>query len=229
MPDISHIAYMASIWALPVLLAITLHEAAHAYAANWLGDDLAHRNGRTSLNPLKHIDPFGTVLLPGMLIAMNAGFIIGFAKPVPVFFARLRPERLGSALVAAAGPAANILLAFIAAILLYVAPVAPEPIGPWLDANLKNALIVNALLAAFNLLPIPPLDGGRILMSVLPAHISQRLHFLERAGIIIVIGVALIVPMLAAEFGVRLNPIGDWARGGSDIILDIVLGLTGWR
>ena len=116
MTDFENIAYQVSVWALPVLLAITLHEAAHAYAANWLGDDYAHRHGRTSLNPLKHIDPFGTLLLPGLLIATGAGFIIGYAKPVPVRFDRLKPRRLGIALVAVAGPAANILLALIATI-----------------------------------------------------------------------------------------------------------------
>lgn len=229
MPDIAHIAYMTSIWALPILLAITFHEAAHAYAAYWLGDDLAYRNGRTSLNPLKHIDPFGTLLLPAILLITNAGFIIGYAKPVPVLFGNLRPERLGIALVAAAGPAANIVLALIAAILLHVTPALPDPVDAWMHANLQNALIVNALLAAFNLLPVPPLDGGRILFAALPPAISARLAGLERAGILIVLGLALIVPMLAAEFGANFNPIGDWARGGANIILNAVYGLTGWR
>ena len=129
MNEFAEIGYQVSVWALPVLLAITFHEAAHAYAAYWLGDDLAHRNGRTSLNPLKHIDPFGTLLLPGLLLATSAGFIIGYAKPVPVLFARLNPERLGIALVAIAGPAANVLLALLAAILLHVAPMFPDPIS----------------------------------------------------------------------------------------------------
>ncbi len=229
MADIAQIAYLASIWALPVLLAITLHEAAHAYAALWLGDDLAARFGRTSLNPLRHVDPFGTVVLPALLLVMNAGFIIGYAKPVPVFFARLRPERLGGALVAAAGPAANILQALIAAILLHIAPAAPGALGSWFEANLNNALIVNALLAAFNLLPVPPLDGGRILLAALPTGVASWFAPFERVGVLIVLGLALLVPMLAAEFGYAFNPIGDWARGGANLILDIVLNLTGWR
>ncbi|MEQ9125553.1 MAG: site-2 protease family protein, partial [Alphaproteobacteria bacterium] len=172
--------------------------------------------------------PFGTVLLPALLIISGAGFIIGYAKPVPVFFSRLKPQRLGSAMVAAAGPAANVLIALIAAILLYVAPLAPGPVDSWLVANLDNALTINALLAAFNLLPIPPLDGGRILMSALPGDLARRFAPFERAGLLIVIALALIVPMLAREFGVDFNPVGAWARAGASIILDFVLGITGW-
>jgi len=229
MSDIAQIGYMVSIWALPILLAITLHEAAHAYAAYWLGDDLAHRNGRTSLNPLRHIDPFGTLLLPGLLVVLQAGFIIGYAKPVPVLFGRLQPERLGSALVAAAGPAANIVQALIAALLMYMAPIAPEPINGWLVANLHNAILVNAILAAFNLLPVPPLDGGRILMSVLPRGTANWFAPFERMGIVFVMVLALVVPMLAWEFGVDFNPVRDWALGGARIIMDFVFTLTGWR
>ncbi len=228
MPDFGQIAYLASIWALPILLAITFHEAAHAYAAYWLGDDFAHRNGRTSLNPLKHIDPFGTLLLPALLLITQAGFIIGYAKPVPVLFERLRPVRLGTALVAIAGPAANVILALIAAILLHVAPVLPETLGPWFAANLHNAMIINALLAAFNLLPVPPLDGGRILMAALPPPVAARFAPYERVGILVVLGLALVAPMLAAEAGIRFNPIADWARGGATIILDVVRTMTGW-
>lgn len=221
------IAYQISVWALPVLLAITLHEAAHAYAAYWLGDDTAYQLDRTSLNPLKHIDPFGTLLLPGLLLATSAGFIIGYAKPVPVKFGRLKPLRLGIALVAAAGPAANIAMVLIAAILLHIAPVLPDFIGPWLTQNLRNALLVNGILAAFNLMPIPPLDGGRILLAALPQSISWHLRGMERAGIFIVIGFALIVPMIAREFGIDFNPVRDWAIGGLNIILKVVNALIG--
>lgn len=229
MTDFGNIAYQVSVWALPVLLAITLHEAAHAYAAYWLGDDYAHRQGRTSLNPLKHIDPFGTLLLPGLLLATGAGFIIGYAKPVPVLFDRLKPRRLGIALVAVAGPAANVLIALVAAVLLYVAPIVPDSVGPWLLQNLVNAIKINAILAAFNLLPVPPLDGGRILMAALPPQIAWRLRGIERAGIFIVLGFALVVPMALREFGINFNPVADWAISGAEIIIGGVYTITGWR
>ena len=116
MPDMSQFALLVSVWALPILLAVTLHEAAHAYAAYWLGDDTAYVLGRTSLNPLKHVDPIGTIVLPAVLVLSGSGFISGYAKPVPVRFRRLRPYRLGVALVALAGPAANIVICLMAAL-----------------------------------------------------------------------------------------------------------------
>ena len=228
MSDIGQIAYLVSIWALPVVLAITIHEAGHAYAAYWLGDDFAHRNGRTSLNPLVHIDIFGTLLLPALLLITSAGFIIGYAKPVPVFFKRLKPERIGTALVALAGPLANIVLALLGAVLLYIVPLLPNLIASWLEPNLKNLIVVNALLAAFNMLPVPPLDGGRVMMVALPAWVSERIQVFERFGILLVFGLALILPALLSEFGIRFNPIADWAVGGAGFILSVVYGITGW-
>lgn len=226
MGDIAQVAYLVSIWALPVVFAITVHEAGHAYVAYWLGDDFSHRNGRTSLNPLVHIDLVGTLLLPAILLVTSAGFIIGYAKPVPVFFKRLRPERIGTALVAFAGPLANIILALLAAVCLHFVPLFPNPVGLWLEMNLNNAVVVNALLAAFNMLPIPPLDGGRILMVMMPPWVAQRFEALERFGILFVFGLALILPALLSEFGVRFNPVADWAVGGARFILSGVYGIT---
>jgi Zn-dependent protease len=228
MPDISEIALLISVWALPILLAVTLHEAAHAYAARWLGDDTAHVLGRTTLNPLKHIDPVGTILLPGFLVVSGSGFIIGYAKPVPVNFARLKPYRLGVALVALAGPAANILICLAAALALYLLPLFPTETGRWFAQNMENALIMNALLAAFNMLPLPPLDGGRVLMAALPPAYARMLAPLERRGLFIVLGLALILPALTAALGMRFNPVGDWTRAGMDIIVNVVLTVTGF-
>ncbi|NOZ65463.1 MAG: site-2 protease family protein, partial [Alphaproteobacteria bacterium] len=145
---------------LPLLLAITLHEAAHAWAANKLGDNTAKMLGRVSFNPFVHVDPFGTVLLPIILLMSGAPFLFGYAKPVPVNFSRLNNPRRDMVLVALAGPAANILLVICAALLLHIVGFLPAMAGDWLLKNIFFAIQINAVLAAFNMLPIPPLDGG---------------------------------------------------------------------
>jgi Zn-dependent protease len=147
--------YEISVWFLPVIVAITFHEAAHGFVAHLLGDDTAWRLGRVSFNPLKHIDPFGTIVLPAMLLLLRSPFLFGYAKPVPVNFRALRRPRLDSVLVAAAGPGMNLLLATIAAVAFRFIGYAPDMVAQWLAENLKNALLINVVLAVFNLLPIP--------------------------------------------------------------------------
>lgn len=196
-------------WVLPILLAITLHEAAHAFAADRLGDDTARRQGRVSMNPINHVDPIGTVLLPALQLVTTGRIWFGWAKPVPVAFWRLRNPRSGMMIVAAAGPAANIFLAFVAALLWHTLPYVPELAVEWLRDSLINMLRLNATLAVFNLLPIPPLDGGRIVAGLLPAPAATQFARLEPIGIPLVLLLFLVVPMLSEPLGVNLN-LGYW-------------------
>ncbi len=197
-------------WIIPVLLAITLHEAAHGWAAWKLGDDTAMRLGRVSFNPLRHIDPFGTVLLPAMLLVATGGHaMFGFAKPVPVNFSRLRPLRGGLIAVAAAGPATNLLLLLVGAALLSVLPLGNSAAVEWVGRNLTLLVYFNALLAVFNMIPMPPLDGGRVLVGILPRPLAMRVSRLEKAGVFIVLGVVFLAPWAADRFGVRFDPF-EW-------------------
>ena len=175
--------YVASTWVIPVILAVTLHEAAHAFVARFLGDDTASRLGRVSLNPLKHIDPVGTILLPGILLLARSPFLFGYAKPVPVNFSALRNPRRDMAWVAAAGPAMNIALATVAALAFHLVGFLPMNSAHWVAENLQNALIINVILAIFNLFPQPPLDGGRIAAGLLPDALAVPLARPRSGGI----------------------------------------------
>ena len=219
--------YRASVWVLPALIAITLHEAAHGFAAYMFGDDTAKRMGRMSLNPLRHVDPFGTIVLPGLLLLMRSPFLFGYAKPVPVNFYRLNPARLGMILVAAAGPAMNIVLAFLAALGLHFVGDMPDGWAMWTEDNLKNAAVLNAVLAVFNMLPIPPLDGGRVLVGLLPRPLAWQLAKLERFGILIVLGALVLLPTIGSQIGVDLS-ISPWLIGGPvEYLLDVIASLAG--
>jgi Zn-dependent protease len=219
--------YLATIWIIPVLVAITFHEAAHGLAAHLLGDDTAWRLGRVSFNPLKHIDPVGTILLPGILLLVHSPFLFGYAKPVPVNFRALRNPRRDMVLVAAAGPAMNIALAVVAALLFHLVGYLPPTLAPWVTENLKNGLIINVVLAVFNLFPIPPLDGGRILVGVLPKAMAAPVARLELYGIAILLGVLIVLPLLGAQLGVDLNIVSRVIRVVTGAILEGILRLTG--
>lgn len=204
--DWQQIGYIASVWVLPVMLAVTFHEAAHGWVAWRLGDPTAHLLGRVTFNPLKHIDPFGTVILPALLLLGSGGrMMFGFAKPVPVDFRRLGNPRRDMVLVAAAGPAANLLLAVVAAGFMHALVFTHGDLRDWLGQNLVNAVWINCLLCVFNMLPLPPLDGGRVAVGLLPPPLGIRLARLERVGIVILLFVVFLLPFLGSRLGVDLN------------------------
>ena len=219
--------YEVSLWILPVLLAITLHEAAHGFVAWRLGDDTAYRLGRVSANPLRHIDPVGTVLIPGILFLVGSPFLFGYAKPVPVQFRNLRQPRRDSMLVAAAGPAANILIALASAILINAVLGLPDVARDWAGNTLINSVKLNVSLAVFNLLPIPPLDGSRVLLGLLPKGLAQVYAGLFRYGLLIVLGVIVILPQIGRKLGIDLDIIGWMMDRPVQYLLQILKPLTG--
>jgi Zn-dependent protease len=221
------IIYTASTWVAPILMAITFHEAAHAYAAWKLGDDTAFRLGRVTFNPLKHVDLFGTVLLPALLFLTKAPFLFGWAKPVPVAFGRLNKPRRDMALVALAGPATNMILALVSAALIQLVWLVPQPAVPWLVQTLYQSILLNLILAIFNMIPIPPLDGSRIALSLLPEPLARPYARLERYGFLILLGIILVLPMLGRQIGVDLN-VFRWVVGVPLAwIMPLFVSLTG--
>jgi len=220
-------AYQLSVWVLPVLIAITFHEAAHGFVAHRLGDDTAFKLGRVSFNPIRHIDPFGTLVLPGVLLLSHSPFLFGYAKPVPVRFGALRDPRIGMVLVALAGPATNIILATLAAAGFHLLPLVPADYAQWVADNLKNMLLINVVLAIFNMLPIPPLDGGRVAVGLLPRPLAVPLARLEPFGMLILVGILILLPLAGSQFGLNLDVISNILRASTDFIIRFILLITG--
>lgn len=222
------ILFEISIWAIPVILAITLHEAAHGFVAHRLGDDTAWRLGRVSANPLRHIDPIGTILLPALLLLPGLLFhtrtpVFGFAKPVPVNFAALNNPKRDMIWVAAAGPATNLVMALAAGIVAHALPLLPGGVDSWVAWNLVNMIWLNILLAVFNMIPLPPLDGGRVAVGLLPRALAIPFAKLERFGMLILIFLLLVLPTIKPG----LNVLGQIVMGPALSLEGFIYGLTG--
>ncbi len=212
MPEfIADVAGTLAVWALPVLLAVTLHEVAHGWVARALGDPTAAEQGRLSLNPLRHVDPVGTVLVPAVL-ALLGGFIFGWARPVPVNMHRLPNPRRDMALVALAGPAANLAMAIGWALLLRASA---DAHGTLVAQMAQAGVVINLVLMVLNLLPLPPLDGGRVLNGVLPEPMARAVDRIEPFGLLIIVGL-----MAAGLLGVLLRP-------GLELAGSLVFALVG--
>lgn len=187
--DLSPIIQTVALLAVPMIFAITLHEAAHGYVAKYFGDYTAYQAGRISLNPINHIDPIGTVLIPVALVIFTAGqFVFGWAKPVPVNFGNLRDPKRDMLWVAAAGPGANLFMALSWALILKLVIVLPANYFSYpLQQMAKGGVVINLVLMVLNLIPIPPLDGGRIAVSLLPHRLAYRFAMIEPYGLIIIV------------------------------------------
>jgi Zn-dependent protease len=219
------VLYDLVLLAIPVIIAITFHEAAHGYVALHFGDSTAKDEGRVTLNPLKHVDPFGTILLPAILY-FTAGFLFGYAKPVPVKFGQLRNPRWDMIWVAIAGPAMNIALAIISAILLVLFTQGINDDSVFASVLMRSVQL-NAILAVFNMLPLPPLDGSKVVAPFLPIEIARPYLAFERFGMLILLLLVFVLPMLAQRNGIDFNVLGWLVLDPAQTVVRTILSVVG--
>jgi Zn-dependent protease len=224
--DITQFLLTALIVGPGIILAITLHEASHGYVAWKLGDDTAYQLGRVTFNPLRHIDLMGTIILPAILV-FTTGFMFGYAKPVPVNYRRLRKPRRDMVLVAAAGPASNMVIALVAALALHLIPNTATMTTAVLSQMLGYCIFFNVIIGVFNMIPLPPLDGGRVAVGLLPNPLAYRLARLERYGMVILLIALIGLPLIGAQIGVDLNVVGWILRPIVDFVSGLIYLVTG--
>ena len=224
----SNIIYEIAVWLVPLVIAIVFHEVAHGLVARKLGDTTAERTGRLSLNPIRPIDPFGTLVLP-MLLAISHAPVFGWAKPVPVNYRRLNNPRRDMVLVALAGPGMNLLLALVGTAILSVTIMASggaqAGATAFVAANALNFVLINIVLAVFNLLPVPPFDGGHVVEGLLPPDLARQFHKLQRVSLLLLVLLLLVLPALSPRADVVrriVSPIVDSIAGA-------ILGIFGLR
>ncbi|HEX8580192.1 MAG TPA: site-2 protease family protein [Allosphingosinicella sp.] len=220
-----NVVFDVATWLIPLVIAIVLHEISHGWVANAFGDPTARDRGRLTLNPIRHVDPIGTIGLP-LLLAVSGAPVFGWAKPVPVVAARLRNPRLHMMLVALAGPGINLVLAMLAAIALALTLPALQPgsaAGAFAAANLENFLVINVFLAVFNMLPIPPFDGSHVVEGLLPRPLARRYAAFGRYGFLLLILLLVVLPMIVPQANIVERLVVPPVK----LLLGFFLGLVG--
>ena len=217
-----NIVFEIAVWLVPLVIAIVFHEVAHGLVARRLGDPTAESKGRLSLNPIKHIDPFGTVILP-MLLALSHAPMFGWAKPVPVNYSRLNSPRRDMVLVALAGPGMNLILALVGTAILAATVEAKTGVGAFIAANALNFVAINIFLALFNLLPVPPFDGGHVVEGLLPPGPAQSFRKLGRYSLLVLVLLLLVLPTLSP----RANVVARIVSPIVDQVTRIILAIFG--
>jgi Zn-dependent protease len=214
-------------YAIPVVLAVTFHEAAHGFVALYFGDQTAKLAGRVTLNPIKHVDLFGTIILPLLLIIANAGFIFGYAKPVPVNFAALRNPRWDMLWVAAAGPAMNMFLALVSALSLYAVGALDGENAALAGNLLLFSIQLNIVLAIFNMLPLPPLDGSKVIAAFLPESLMRRYLDFGRYGMTVLLLLLIVLPIVSYRAGIGFDIFGVLVARPAEAVMQAMLTLVG--